>query len=40
MLSVFVEAQRITAPASRTSVPRRGADANPLYEPVLCDNFG
>ena len=39
MLSVFVEAQWITAPSSRTSVPRAGRDANPLYEPVLCDNF-
>src|SRR6476620_6040461 len=39
MLSVFVEAQRITAPANRTSVPSAGRDANPLYHPVLCDNF-
>jgi hypothetical protein len=39
MLSVFVEAQRITAPANRTSVPSAGRDANPLHHPVLCDNF-
>ena len=39
MLSVFVEAQRITAPSSRTSVPRAGRDTDPLYDPVLCDNF-
>jgi hypothetical protein len=39
MLSVFVEATRITASARRTSVPRAGRDANPLYHPVLCDNF-
>ena len=39
MLSVFVEAQRITAPANRTSVPSAGRDANPVYHPVLCDNF-
>jgi hypothetical protein len=39
MLSVFVEARRVTAPASRTSVPTAGRDANPLYEPVLCNNF-
>ena len=39
ILSVFVEAQWSTAPASRTSVPSAGRDANPLYVPVLCDNF-
>jgi hypothetical protein len=40
ILSAFVEAQRITAPSSRTSVPAVSRDANPLYEPVCCDNFG
>jgi hypothetical protein len=40
ILSAFVEAQRITAPSSRTSVPTVSRDANPLYEPVACDNFG
>ena len=40
ILSAFVEAQRIAAPASRPSVPTVSRDANPLYEPVCCDNFG
>jgi hypothetical protein len=40
ILSSFVEAQRITAPSRRTSVPSVSRDANPLYEPVCCDNFG
>jgi hypothetical protein len=40
MLSVFVEAQRVTAPSSRTSVPIVARGANPLYEPACCDNFG
>jgi len=40
ILSAFVDAQRINAPSSRTSVPVVPRDANPLYEPVCCDNFG
>jgi hypothetical protein len=40
ILSAFVEAQRISAPSSRTSVPTVSRDASPLYEPVSCDNFG
>jgi hypothetical protein len=40
ILSVFVDAQRIAAPSSRTSVPTVSRDVNPLYEPVCCDNFG
>jgi hypothetical protein len=40
ILSAFVEAQRITTPSSRPSVPIVARDANPLYEPVCCDNFG
>jgi hypothetical protein len=39
ILSAFVDAQRITAPASRSSVPAVPRNANPLYEPVACDNF-
>jgi hypothetical protein len=39
LLSAFVEAQRISSPSSRTSVPAVPRDANPLYEPVCCDNF-
>ncbi len=40
ILSVFVETQRITAPSSRPSVPTVARDANPLFEPLCCDNFG
>jgi hypothetical protein len=40
ILSAFVEAQRINAPSSRTSVPAVTRDTSPLYEPVCCDNFG
>jgi hypothetical protein len=40
MLGAFVEAQRIAAPSSRPSVPAVSRDANPLREPVCCDNFG
>ena len=39
ILSAFVEAQRISAPSSRTSVPAVSQDANPLYEPACCDSF-
>jgi hypothetical protein len=38
ILSAFVEAQRVAAPSSRTSVPATRA-ASALYEPVLTDNF-
>jgi len=40
ILSAFVEAQRVTAPSSRPSVPAVSRDVNPLYEPVCCNNFG
>jgi hypothetical protein len=40
ILSAFVDAQRINAPSSRTSVPVVPRDTNPLYEPLCCDNFG
>jgi hypothetical protein len=40
ILSAFVEAQRVSTPQSRPSVPSVSRDANPLYEPVCCDNFG
>ncbi len=40
ILSAFVDAQRIASPTSSTSVPAVPRDANPLYEPVCCDNFG
>jgi hypothetical protein len=39
ILSAFVEAQRVAAPQSKTSVPAVPRDANPVYEPVCCDNF-
>jgi len=39
MLGGFVEAGRVTAPASRSSVPAVLRDANPLYQPLCCDNF-
>jgi hypothetical protein len=40
ILSAFVEAERISAPADRTSVPAVRSDANRLYEAVCSDNFG
>jgi hypothetical protein len=40
ILSAFVEARRIAAPTIQTSVPAVPQDANPMYEPVLCDNLG
>jgi hypothetical protein len=40
MLGAFVEAQRIAAPTIQTSVPAVPQDANPMYEPMLCDNLG
>ena len=39
ILSAFADAQRVTAPSSRTSVPTVPREANPLYEPVCCDHF-
>ena len=40
ILAAFVEAQRISAPQSRASVPAVGRLADPLYEPLCSDNFG
>ena len=40
ILNAFVEARRIAAPTIQTSVPAVPQDANPMYEPVLCDNLG
>ena len=39
ILSAFVEAQRVSAPSIRTSVPAVTRDTTPLYEPVCSDNF-
>ena len=40
ILSAFVEAQHISAPRTRTSVPTVSRKVNAFYEPVCCDNFG
>jgi hypothetical protein len=40
ILSAFIDVQRLSAPSSKTSVPTVSRDANPLYQPVCCDNFG
>jgi hypothetical protein len=39
VLSAFVDAERFTAPSSRTSVPIVPRDANPIYDPICCENF-
>jgi hypothetical protein len=39
ILMTFVEAQRASTPSIRTSVPTVPREANPLYEPVCCDNL-
>jgi hypothetical protein len=39
ILSAFIEAQRVSAPADRTSVPIVPHKADAFYEPVLSDNF-
>jgi hypothetical protein len=39
ILSAFVDARRVTAPSTRTSVPSTPCDSKALYEPLGCDNF-
>jgi hypothetical protein len=39
ILGAFVEAQRISAPSSRPSVPLVSREVNSLYQPLSCDNF-
>jgi|ERR1700690_186152 hypothetical protein len=39
ILRVFVDAQRVSAPSIRTSVPTVPRGANLHCEPVCCDNF-
>jgi len=39
ILSAFVEAQRVSAPSHRTSVPGTPRRVDALYEPVCSDNF-
>ena len=40
ILGAFVEARRVAAATSLTSVPAVPQAANPIYEPVFCDNLG
>ncbi|GIQ78914.1 hypothetical protein ACVIGA_002243 [Bradyrhizobium sp. USDA 3240] len=40
ILSGFVEAQRISTPENRTSVPTVHRNTSSLYEPLLVDNIG
>ncbi|KRR08927.1 hypothetical protein CQ12_08125 [Bradyrhizobium jicamae] len=39
ILSAFVEAQRVSAPSSRTSVPNAPLPADTFYQPIYSDNF-
>ena len=39
ILSAFVEAQRVSASASRTSVPGAPMHADSFYQPIYSDNF-
>jgi hypothetical protein len=39
ILSAFVEAQRVSAPSHRTSVPGTPRRVDDLYEPICSDNF-
>ena len=39
ILSAFVDARLTVTPSNRTSVPFVPREANPLYDPVLTDNF-
>ena len=39
ILRAFVEAQRVSAPSSRTSVPSAPQRADTFYEPICSDNF-
>ena len=39
ILSAFAEAQRLSAPSSRTSVPAVTCHESPLYQPLCSDNF-
>lgn len=40
LLSAFIEVQALTVKVSRPSVPTVRPAPNPLYEPIVCDNFG
>ena len=39
ILSAYLDAQYISAPSRRTSVPTVPRDANAFYTPFCCDNF-
>jgi hypothetical protein len=39
ILSAYLDAQYISAPSRRTSVPTVPRDANVFYTPFCCDNF-
>jgi hypothetical protein len=39
ILGALVEAERVSAPSSRPSVPVVRGNPNALYQPVCCDNF-
>jgi hypothetical protein len=39
ILSAYLDAQRVSASARRTSVPMVPRDANTFYTPLCCDNF-
>jgi hypothetical protein len=39
ILSAFVEAQTVSQPASRPSVPAVSREASPIGMPLCCDNF-
>jgi hypothetical protein len=39
MLGAFIDAQRSSAPAARTSVPSAPCMADAFYAPLCCDNF-
>jgi len=39
ILSTFVDAQRVSAPSTRTSVPIVQREIGALYQPLCCDNF-
>lgn len=40
LLSAFIEVQALAVEVSRPSVPTVRPALNPLYEPIVCDNFG
>jgi hypothetical protein len=39
ILSAYLDAERVSTPSRRTSVPPVPREANPVYTPFCCDNF-